>query len=138
MTHWLYPANIQYYDVLGAFAEETTYWPVKSRVAVGDKIYIYLAAPFKQIAFVSEIVQTDLTQNAIYNDIKPFFKQPPENKGDEKPFMQLTKIQRLAINEDSPLNLSKLRVHGLKGMLMGPRNLGKCTELYNYVKGHLA
>ena len=36
----------------GVFGELETYWPINSKVAAGDVVFIYLAAPYKQIKFV--------------------------------------------------------------------------------------
>ena len=43
---WLIPANPKYYDVEAAFAaQDIIRWKQSSRVAVGDTIYLYVAAP---------------------------------------------------------------------------------------------
>jgi hypothetical protein len=132
--HWLYPANTKYYDVLGAFSYNHTFWPMKSRVSVDDTLYIYLAAPYKQIAFECEISKIGLEQSTVWSKIEPFFKQLPDGDGNEKPFMKLDNIKALSLNKDSGLQLGDLRGHGLTGMLMGPRNLDKCPELLTYIQ----
>jgi hypothetical protein len=38
MVHWLFPANLKFYDVFGAFRKTDTYWPTNTSVAVGDKV----------------------------------------------------------------------------------------------------
>ncbi|MDH5544421.1 MAG: hypothetical protein OEZ43_02445 [Gammaproteobacteria bacterium] len=137
MANWLYPANTQYHDVLGAFSKKTVYWPAKTKVSKGDKIYIYLAAPHKQIAFIGEVTQVDITEESVIEDIKRFFKQLPKKKGEPTPFMKIGKIQRVDIEADSPLALSSLKTHGLRGMLMGPRNLENNQTLLNYFQEEL-
>jgi hypothetical protein len=32
MTHWLFPANTKFYDVLSAFSGNETYWPANTKV----------------------------------------------------------------------------------------------------------
>ena len=39
-----------------------------------------------------------------------------------------------ALKDDSKLVLSFLKEYGLKGMLMGPRNLENNSVLYEYIK----
>jgi len=90
MTHWLFPANTKFYDVLGAFNEVETYWPVNTKVSVGDVVYIYLAAPYKQIGFVCDVVDVGLDQDSILESIRPFFKNKLDNKKQPKSFMKLT------------------------------------------------
>lgn len=47
VSDWLIPANPAYYDVLGAFRRKRTrYWPTRKKMAVGDTVYIYYAAPY--------------------------------------------------------------------------------------------
>ena len=49
---WLIPANPKYYDVEAAFAaQDTIRWKQSSRVAVGDTIYLYVAAPVSAILY---------------------------------------------------------------------------------------
>ena len=44
---WIIPANPAYYDVLGAFRRKRTrFWPTRKKMAVGDTVYIYYAAPY--------------------------------------------------------------------------------------------
>jgi len=75
MIHWLYPANVKYYNVLEAFNASETYWPMGSKVSKGDTIFIYLAAPYKQIGFVCNVGEVDLDPNTIIEKIRPFFKR---------------------------------------------------------------
>jgi len=119
--------------------KKTVFWPVKSKVTIGDRIYLYLAAPHKQIGFVGEVCQTDLTEDNVYANIKIYFKQQPEQKGETRPFMKINKkIKSIPIKETSPLALATLKRHGLKGMLIGPRKLDNSMELLQYIKEHLS
>ena len=74
MTHWIVPANTKFYDVMDAFKQIETYSPVNSKVSVGDTVYIYLAAPYKQIGFVCDVLDVGLDQDSILKHIRPFFK----------------------------------------------------------------
>lgn len=137
MTYWLYPANTKYYDVLSAFAKDSAYWPIKSKVEVKDKVLIYLAAPYKQIGFEAEVAQVDVKQDKILNKLRPFFRQIPDQQNAEARFMKLSKIKPIEQNAASPLGLQQLKLAGLKGMLMGPRSLDNNPDLLGYIKEHL-
>ncbi len=84
MTHWLYPANVKYYDVLSAFNSPEIYWPINSKVSVGDVIHIYLAIPYKQIGFVCEVKEVEIDLASILENIRPFFKGEGNNEKQKK------------------------------------------------------
>jgi len=134
---WLYPANTRFYDVLGAFARPQTFWPVNSKVEPGDIIYIYLAAPHQQIAFVCDVAEVGFGLDEIIDDLRPFFKG---DLGDAKPgktFMKLTRSSTIALQEGSALSYHHLKQNGLNGMLMGPRKLENNPQLLTYIEGNL-
>ena len=65
MTHWLYPANTKFYDVSGAMAQPETFWPMRSQTAVGDRVFIYLAAPHKQIGYACDVTETGIDEASV-------------------------------------------------------------------------
>ncbi len=134
MAHWLYPANVRYYDVIGAFKESETYWPLHSKVSIGDVIYIYLAAPYKQVVFVSEVLDVEIQESHVIDKIRPFFRDEIKPSSGSKPFMKLQATATLAIASHSPLSYHFLKENGLNGMLMGPRKLENNPELLGYIK----
>jgi hypothetical protein len=135
MTHWIYPANTKYYDALGAFSEAETYWPINSNVSAGDTVYIYLAAPYKQIGFVCEVLETGLDKDSIIEKARSFFRNADthEHKKKSKPFMKPGVSSAIELTGESTLNYYSLRENGLNGMLMGPRKLENNPELLNYI-----
>ncbi len=137
MTHWLFPANTKFYDVLGAFNEAETYWPVNTKVSIGDVVYIYLAAPYKQIAFVCDVVDIDLELDNIIEKIIPFFKGKIDNKKPSKLFMKLTTTSKISLEDQTILNYSNLKENGLNGMLMGARKLENNPPLLDYIQRNL-
>ena len=137
MTHWLFPANTKFYDVLGAFNEVQTYWPVNTKVSVGDVVYIYLAAPYKQIAFACDVVDVGLDQDSIFEHIRPFFKNKLDNKKQPKSFMKLQTHASLPIDSETLLAYKHLKQKGLNGMLMGPRKLENNPTLLDYIQRSL-
>ena len=62
------------YDVFGTFEEAATYWPLNSKVSVGDTVFIYLAAPHKQIAFACDVLDVGLEESEVIEFVRPFFK----------------------------------------------------------------
>ncbi len=138
MSHWLIPANTKFYDVFSAFNQDETYWPVNAKISPGDGVYIYLAAPHKQIGFFCSVLTTGHEMDKIINEVLPFIKGKPDNKGPSKPFMKLKTVQSIRLEENSALSLENLRRNGLNGMLMGARKLENNPELFTYIEKNLS
>ncbi|MCW9034816.1 MAG: hypothetical protein OQK35_04395 [Alphaproteobacteria bacterium] len=138
MTHWLFPANTKFYDVFGAFQQDETYWPLNAKVAQGDVVYIYLAAPHKQIGYICDVLEIGLTLKSILANIEPLMKGPIDSKKEPKSFMKLRTIESLELTPDNLLGYTHLKANGLNGMLMGPRKLENNPTLLDYIKGVLS
>ena len=134
-THWLIPANTKFYDVFAAFGREETYWPMNAKIAAGDVVYIYLAAPYKQIGFVCDVLETGFDVDEIIEDLRGFIKGEAGGDGPAKPFMKLKALRSLPIEKNGVLGLANLRENGLNGMLMGARKLENNPPLLEYMKG---
>lgn len=137
MTHWLFPANTKFYDVMGAFAAPETYWPMNAKVTSGDRVYIYLAAPYKQIAFITEVLETDLPLGSVIDSIRPYFldgESPDKGEKASKPFIKLRTLRAINLDKNSPVALACLKEQGLKGMLMGARKLENNPDLLAYIQ----
>lgn len=135
MSHWLYPANIKFYDVFAALSQTTTYWPMSSKVSIGDTVYIYLAAPYKQVGFVAGVDAIDLPHDAVIDRVRPFILGEPKAGKQDKLFMQLKVLAHVPIDRATGLSYGHLKNNGLNGMLMGPRKLENNPELLAYIKG---
>lgn len=133
MTHWLYPANTKYYDVFAAMAEKETWWPMHTRVETGDVVVIYLATPYKQIAYLCTVNATEIDSGEVMPHIRQFFTGNEKPTKAIKPFMSLSPSHTIPIEAQSPFGLSHLKQHGLSGMLMGARNLDNNPELLEYI-----
>ncbi len=60
-SHWLVPANPEYYDIIGEFEKtDTTIWKQKGKIYAGDMIYLYLAAPISSILFKCEVIENNI------------------------------------------------------------------------------
>ena len=105
---WLIPANPKYYDVEAAFAaQDTIRWKQSSRVAVGDTIYLYVAAPVSAILYQCKAVEVDI----------PFRR----TRGPVK-LERVMEIQRLHQFRPDQLTLDILRSHGVYAV-RGPRSV---------------
>ncbi|MEM6428868.1 MAG: hypothetical protein AAF708_06460 [Deinococcota bacterium] len=133
MAHWLYPANPKLYDVLTAFAAPETYWPISSKVSVGDIIYIYLAAPYKQLGFVCEVSDININKQEVMDVLRPLMKPQKAPPKRDKVFMKLQVCSRMSLEETTLLDYQSLKDNGLNGMLMGPRRLENNPALLNYI-----
>lgn len=134
-TTWLYPANTKIYDVFKAFQHQTC-WPMSTKVTVGDTVYIYLSAPYKQLGYRCTVTDIGVDADKAMKTAAPFMKQPPGKTDPNKQFMMLQPVKTFAIKEDSPLNLIHLKENGLAGMLMGPRKLDNAPKLLAYINQH--
>ncbi|MEP2472289.1 hypothetical protein, partial [Roseobacter sp.] len=133
MTFWLIPANTKFYDVFAAFSCEETYWPMNAKIMAQDIIYIYLAAPYKQVGFRCEVLETGYDLATVLDHVNPFIKGDVDQGPNSKPFMKLSSTIVVPIEAEATLSLSKLRDNGLSGMLMGARKLENNPALFEYI-----
>lgn len=104
---WLVPANPKYYDLEAALRESpdrTFLWKQSSRVAVGDTVYLYVAAPVSGIQYKCSAVEVDL----------------PWHQADRQ--IRIRQVMRLKLETTyrPPIGLDLLRTHGVK-TVRGPR-----------------
>jgi len=133
MASWFYLSSIKYFDIFGAFEAGVKYRAMKTNAAPGDIIYIYLADPYKQIAFECEVARTNIEQEEALPEILPFIKcDPTERK--RMNFMELGRITAFPLCEDSPLNFQALKDHGLRGRLIWPKKLENFPGLLSYIQ----
>ena len=137
MIHWLYSANLKLYDVQGAMAAAATYWPMTSKVSPGDRLFLYLSAPEKRLAYDCRVTATGLREAEVIGAVRPFFRDRPKGGGRKKAFMRLQAICRLPDAPDGPFCLAALKQAGLTGMLMGPRKLDNTPGLLAHILEHL-
>lgn len=134
MASWFYLSNIKYFDVFGAFDAGVTYWPVSTKVEVGDTLYIYLADPYKQIAFAGEVMRTEIELEEIFNLVVPYIKCETPGKMTKK-FVELKITAKIPLKAGSLLSYGMLKEQGLKGRIMWPRKLDNTPDLLSYIKG---
>lgn len=136
MAHWLYAANVKLYDVHGALAQDRTYWPMNSKTAPGDRLFLYMSAPEKRIAYDCRVTAVDLSEDDVIDAVRPFFREVPPKGGKPKSFMEMEVRQRYTADPEGPLGLAALKMAGLNGMLMGPRRLENNPSLLAHIQEH--
>lgn len=129
--YWIYPANPKYYDIFGAFDSGKTPWPINSKVAKNDIVFIYVSAPFKRICYQCRVLEIDVETKKVMAAASKFVKT--EGEMPDKKFMMLEVLKSYDREGDNSLAYSCLKENGLTGMLMGPRKLNNNQELMDYV-----
>ena len=88
-------------------AQDTIRWKQSSRVAVGDTIYLYVAAPVSSILYQCKAVEVDI---------------PFRRTGGPVKLERVMEIQRLHQFRPDQLTLDVLRSHGVYAV-RGPRSV---------------
>lgn len=105
---WLIPANPKYYDVVNAFNEtDTIIWKQSSNIAIGDIVYLYVAAPISAILYKCEVLEVDIP-----------YKYSDKNVSMKK-VMKIKLLKRYAKDK---FTFEKLNKYGIKA-IRGPRSL---------------
>ncbi len=105
---WIVPANPKYYDVKKAFEQdEIILWKQSSNIAVGDTVYVYVAAPDSSILYKCEAVETDIPCNFDNGQVR---------------MKKMMRIKREHIFNKGQLGLEVLKKHGVC-WVRGPRRV---------------
>ncbi|MEG1929322.1 MAG: hypothetical protein RR090_12030, partial [Niameybacter sp.] len=63
---WVTICNPKKYDVIGAFKQlDVIEWKQSTNVEVGDVVYIYISAPYKEIKYKCKVTKVDLNEGVI-------------------------------------------------------------------------
>ena len=107
-AEWIVPANPAYYDVVHMFdGKKTALWKQSSRIRKGDIVYIYVAAPYSEILFQCEAVETDI---------------PYEYSGKNVSMRYVMELRLLKRYTDHEYPFSRLQKLGIKA-IRGPRKI---------------
>ncbi|MCH5352486.1 MAG: MmcQ/YjbR family DNA-binding protein [Acutalibacter sp.] len=105
---WLVPANPKYFDLQKAFSEsDTILWKQSSHIAVGDTVFLYVAAPFSAILYQCRALEVNI----------------PYQYDDEN--VRMSRVMRLQREREfAPdfLTFEKLKDHGVFAV-RGPRSM---------------
>lgn len=131
---WLFPSNLEYYNVYGAFEQyDELYWRQNlNNIKVGDKVFIYIGKPESKIAFYCDVIEANVNQdNASSINDSIFYL------GEESLHEKYVKIKLLKRLYDNRFNLQYLKRNGLKGNIQNQQEVSKevlnsILELINY------
>ena len=115
MRTCMFPCNLSKYDILGSFLKNGFVdYGTKFDLNVGDRVYIYIGAPYSAI-FLKCYVRAVLNYDETINDEE--FSFDNEGSGDisKKPrYVRLVPVKNY-LNKIDKVNSNKLKEHGVKG-----------------------
>lgn len=121
-TEWIVPANPKFYDIEAAISESNDgcfNWKQSNNICIGDKIYLYVAAPVSAIKYKCRAIEVNI----------------PYDYSDENVSMsRVMRLQLLQRYDKIKIDFSMLKNYGV-GAVRGPRSMPnslKCRieELY--------
>lgn len=122
-TEWIVPANPKFYDVDAAISEsedDTFTWKQSNNICVGDKVYLYVAAPVSAIKYQCKAVEVNI----------------PYEYSDENVSMdRVMRLQVLKRYDKVKIDFAMLKENGVNAV-RGPRSMpnglkGRIEELYS-------
>ncbi len=109
-TNWLVPANPKYYDIEAAInenAEHTFLWKQSNHIAIGDMVYLYIAAPISAIRYKCKAIEVDI----------------PYKYADENISMRhVMRLKLLQTYNAKAIGMDLLKEHGIYAV-RGPRSM---------------
>jgi len=117
-TNWLVPANPKYYDIESAINENPEHiflWKQSNHIAVGDTVYMYVAAPVSAIRYKCKAVEVDIPYR--YSD-------------DNVSMSHVMRLQLVQSYEKYPIGMKLLQEHGVYAV-RGPRSIPESLMIYN-------
>ena len=109
-TNWIVPANPKYYDLEAAIhenPEHTFLWKQSNHIAVGDTVYLYIAAPVSAIRYQCKAIEVDI----------------PYQYADENVRMShVMRLQMLKTYDGKLIGMELLKAHGVNAV-RGPRSM---------------
>lgn len=109
-TNWIVPANPKYYDIEAAInenAEHTFLWKQSNHIAVGDTVYLYIAAPISAIRYKCKAIEVDIP-----------YKYADENVS----MSRVMRLQLIKTYDKKPVGMELLKAHGVC-TVRGPRSM---------------
>lgn len=122
-TEWIVPANPKFYDIetiLNESKDGMFLWKQSNNICVGDKIYLYVAAPISAIRYKCKAIEVDIP-----------YKYSDENVS----MSRAMRLQLLEKYDKVKIEFSMLKEYGV-GAVRGPRSMPnslkcKIEELYH-------
>lgn len=112
ITEWIVPANPKFYNIEKAIAESRGkgfLWKQSSRIAVGDTVYLYVAAPVSGIKYKCEVLEANI---------------PYEYSDENVRMSRVMKLKLVRRYDKTPVSFALLKEHGVNAV-RGPRGIPK-------------
>ncbi len=109
-TEWIVPANPKFYDIEAALRtskDGTFTWKQSNNICVGDKVYLYVAAPVSAIQYKCKAVEVDI---------------PYEYSDENLSMNRVMRLQLLEQYDKAKIDFAMLKEHGV-GAVRGPRSM---------------
>lgn len=109
-TNWIVPANPKYYDIEATINENPEHiflWKQSNHIAVGDTVYLYIAAPISAIRYKCKAIEVDIP-----------YKYADENVS----MSRVMRLQLLEAYDTKPVGMELLKAHGVYAV-RGPRSM---------------
>lgn len=122
-TEWIVPANPKFYDIeaiLNESKDSTFIWKQSNNICVGDKIYLYVAAPVSAVKYKCKAVEVDI---------------PYEYSDENIRMHKAMRLQLLKRYEEMEIDIAMLKEYGIS-TVRGPRSMpnslkSRIEELYH-------
>lgn len=109
-TEWIVPANPKFYNIETALEESedgTILWKQSNNICVGDRIYLYLAAPVSAIKYMCKAVEVDI---------------PYEYEDKNLSMSRAMRLQLLKRYDNVNIDFAMLKEYGVTAV-RGPRSM---------------
>lgn len=114
-TEWIVPANPKFYDIEAALdgnRDGSFLWKQSNHISVGDKVYLYIAAPVSAIKYQCKAVEVDI---------------PYEYSDENLCITRAMRLQLLKRYDKMKIDFAMLKEYGV-GAVRGPRSMPNCLK----------
>ena len=131
ITTWIFPCNVNKYDVIGAFSEfETIDWRQYVKCNPGDIVYIYCSKPYQKIMYKTQVIKSNIHfAEANTSDNKYWLEDNAEANKSRYGYVRL--LLQASEQRDS-LGIEELINNGLPKAPQGQQRAS--VELVDYVE----
>lgn len=128
---WIRAANVEKYDVIGAFKKYSYIDWTKSgfSIKVNDVVYIYVSAPYSRIMYKTICVKDNVIGGEIFDDIE--FWSNPKEFDRTKEHVRLEIVSEISSERLSLKTLNELKL--IKARIQGAYKSERYPELFEYI-----
>lgn len=130
MNKWIFPCNIKKYNVDGAFNkfDELEWSQGRTKVEIGDLVFIYVAAPVQSIKYLCEVMEKDIPVDKCSLNDGEFSLTGSPHVSNSLLYMRIRLLERY---QEDVISMRIMEKCGVKGRIQGPRKLP--VELEQYI-----